>query len=228
MGEQPDTVFNVGALGVENVLNAPLMALSELAADLNFDIREGHYAVVTFHPVTMDNDNGVGQIDALLSAMNEFSEMQFIITKSNSDAGGRKINQIWNDYSAEHKNCLMTASLGMKRYLSVLKYASFMLGNSSSGITEGSVMHIPVVNIGDRQRGRIMGEGIICCEAEKNSIIDAMKSALNPQFKESVRQAMTPYGDGHTSEKIVEIIRNRLYNKKLSTKKQFYDVEFVC
>jgi GDP/UDP-N,N'-diacetylbacillosamine 2-epimerase (hydrolysing) len=167
-----------------------------------------------------------GQIKELTDALDEFPDMSFIITKSNSDAGGREINRIWDEYGAERKHCLVVASLGTKRYFSALKYASMMIGNSSSGIIEGPALKIPTVNIGDRQKGRVMAESIICCEPEKNDIVNAIKKALTREFQDISKNAINPYGDGNTSAKIVEIIRTRLTDSKINLKKQFYDVEF--
>jgi GDP/UDP-N,N'-diacetylbacillosamine 2-epimerase (hydrolysing) len=161
-----------------------------------------------------------------MDAMDEFPDMSFIVTKSNSDTGGREINQSWEQYSSIRTNCLVAVSLGVKRYLSALKYASIVIGNSSSGIIEGPELKIPVINIGDRQKGRIMAENIICCKPIKEDIVNAMKRVLTQEFQEISKQAINPYGDGNTSSKIVEVIQNQLANNKINLKKEFYDIEF--
>jgi GDP/UDP-N,N'-diacetylbacillosamine 2-epimerase (hydrolysing) len=226
LGEHPETVFNVGAIGVENIKNIIPMTIEELVKDLQFDITNKKYCVVTFHPVTLEKNTEKRQIKELMDALDEFPDMSFIITKSNSDTGGREINQLWEQYGSTRTNRLVVASLGAKRYLSVLKYASMMIGNSSSGIIEGPALQIPTINIGDRQKGRIMAESIICCKPEKGDIVNAIKRALTKEFWDISKKVINPYGDGNTSSKIVEIIRDRLAADKIRLKKEFYDVEF--
>jgi GDP/UDP-N,N'-diacetylbacillosamine 2-epimerase (hydrolysing) len=226
LGEPPKMVFTVGALGIENVKNIELITIEELEKDLNFELKEKPYCVVTFHPVTLEQNTGKRQIKELMDALDEFPDMAFIITKSNSDAGGREINQLWDDYGSTKRNCLVVASLGVRRYLSALKYSSMMIGNSSSGITEGPALQIPTINIGDRQKGRIMAESIICCKPEKDDVVNAIKKALTPEFQDVSRQVINPYGDGNTSSKIVEIIQEQLNGNKIKLKKEFYDIEF--
>jgi GDP/UDP-N,N'-diacetylbacillosamine 2-epimerase (hydrolysing) len=226
LGECPETVFNVGAMGVENIKNIVPMKIEELANDLRFNLKPESYCVITFHPVTLEPDTGKNQTQELLDALDEFPDMLFIVTKSNSDAGGREINQMWEQYSSTRKNCLVIATLGVKRYLSALKYACMMIGNSSSGIIEGPALKIPTINIGDRQKGRIMAASVICCEPEKEDIVNAMKRALTPEFQDMSKQAINPYAGGNTSSKILEIIQNKLGDKKINLKKEFYDIEF--
>jgi GDP/UDP-N,N'-diacetylbacillosamine 2-epimerase (hydrolysing) len=226
LGEHPDTVFNVGAMGVENIRNLSLLTIEELQADLQYNLLDKAYGVVTFHPVTLERCTAVQQVQELQNALDMFPDMSFIITKSNSDAGGREINQLWDKYSRTRKNCLIVTSLGAKRYLSALKYAAFMIGNSSSGIIEGPALRMPTVNIGDRQKGRIMAESIICCKPEEHDITNAMKKALSEEFQDLAGQVVNPYGDGNTSSKIIKIIQDQLESNKINIKKEFYDVEF--
>jgi GDP/UDP-N,N'-diacetylbacillosamine 2-epimerase (hydrolysing) len=226
LGEHPGTVFNVGAMGIENIKSIIPMTIKELSKDLQFDLTNQRYCVVTFHPVTLEQNTEKRQIKELMDALDEFPDMLFIVTKSNSDAGGREINQMWEQYSSIRKNCLVVASLGVRRYLSALKYASMMIGNSSSGITEGPALKIPTINIGDRQKGRIMAESIICCRSEKDAIVGAIQRASTQEFQNISKYVISPYGDGTTSSKIMEIIRDRLENNKIKLKKEFYDVEF--
>lgn len=229
MGEHPRTVFNVGAMGVENIKNIPLLSIEELEADINFALKDSIYAVVTFHPLTLEQQHtGAKQVKELMDALDGFpEEMRFVITKSNSDAGGREINRLWEEYGAARNNCLVLASLGVKRYLSALRYAAMMIGNSSSGIIEGPASKIPVINIGDRQKGRIMAENVICCEPEKDAVARAMKKALTPQFQKLAKEVVNPYGGGNTSSKIMEILRDQLAGNKIRIKKQFFDVGFT-
>jgi GDP/UDP-N,N'-diacetylbacillosamine 2-epimerase (hydrolysing) len=228
LGEPPETVFNVGAMGIENIKNSIPMTIEELAKDLQFDLTNQRYCVVTFHPVTLEQNTEKGQVKELMDALDEFFNMSFIITKSNSDTGGREINRIWDEYGTARKNCLVVASLGVKRYLSALKHASMMIGNSSSGIIEGPALKIPTINIGDRQNGRVMAESIICCNPEKDDIVNAMKKALTREFQDISKYVINPYGDGNTSSKIAEIVQDQLEGNKIKLKKEFYDIEFEC
>lgn len=226
LGEHPQTVFNVGAMGVENIKNIEPIQIEELEKELGFELRNKIYCVVTFHPVTLELNTGKKQIEELMDALDKFSDMSFIITKSNSDAGGREINQMWEQYCSARKNCLVVASLGTRRYLSTLKYACMMIGNSSSGIIEGPALKIPTVNIGDRQKGRIMAGNVICCKPEKYDIVNAIKKALTEEFQDISKQTINPYGDGNTSSKIIEIIQDHLQGNKINQKKVFYDIDF--
>ena len=202
LGEAPERVFNVGALGIENILHLPLLTLSELQENIGFGLDDAPYCMVTFHPVTLEENTIEEQICELIRAMDLFPEMKFIITKANADAGGRTINRIWDEEAKKHTNWHVVPSLGVRRYLTALKYAKMIIGNSSSGITEAPAMHIPTVNIGDRQKGRMLTDSIICCSPQKDSIAAAMEKALSPAFKVIVENTKCPYGDGNTSEKI--------------------------
>lgn len=226
LGESPDRVFNVGALGVENCLTAPLLSRKELAEAIHFDIAEKPYCVITLHPVTMENEREMEkQIEALIAAMDQLGHYQYIVTKSNADAGGMTINRIWDREALKHKNWHVTASLGQQRYLSALRYADMVIGNSSSGLLEAPAMGVATVNIGDRQRGRIAPESVITCKPEKMEIIQAMKKVVLPEFKSILKDMVNPFGDGHTSEYIEKILLDFLRGKLLlDRKKRFYDV----
>ncbi len=227
LGEAPERVFNVGALGVENSLNMPLMALPKLQGSIGFQLEGKSFSVVTFHPVTLGDNIPKAQIWELVRAMEAFPEMNYIITKANADAGGRTINQIWAEESVKHGNWLVISSLGAQRYLSALRYAKMMIGNSSSGIIEGPAMKIPTVNIGDRQKGRMMADSVICCEPIAKDIISAMKRALSQEFKAITAEVVSPFGDGHTSEKIFNTIKQYLMCAVSGTQKKFYDVNVI-
>lgn len=225
LGESPDRVFNVGALGVENVMNFPIMSLNELSDDLDFNLN-CDYAVVTFHPVTLESGTSEDQLREMIKAMDSFEDMKYVITKANADAGGRKINEVWDIEARKHPNWKVVYSLGVKRYLGVLKGAKMMLGNSSSGILEAPAVHIPTVNIGDRQKGRMMADSIICCEPTTKGIKRAMEMALSTDFTEAVSKVGCPFGDGDTSNRIIRILENSLQNDHTNIKKKFYDIDF--
>ena len=225
MGESPDRVFNVGAMGVENALNVQTLSLSELEDSLGFKLGQ-NYAVGTFHPVTLENATAEDQIRELLKALDNHKDITYLFTKANADTDGRIINRVLADYEKDHEYFHLVDSLGMKRYLSALKYAQFVIGNSSSGLVEVPSFHIPTINIGDRQRGRITGQTILNCEPLSAEIDAAINKAIDSQFREEIKNAENPYGDGNTSQKIMMIIREFFEEDKIDIKKRFYDIEF--
>ena len=225
MGESPDRVFNVGAMGVENALNVQTLSLSELEDSLGFKLGQ-NYAVGTFHPVTLENATAEDQIRELLKALDKHKDITYLFTKANADTDGRIINRVLADYEKDHEYFHLVDSLGMKRYLSALKYAQFVIGNSSSGLVEVPSFHIPTINIGDRQRGRITGQTILNCEPLSAEIDAAINKAIDSQFREEIKNAENPYGDGNTSQKIMMIIREFFEEDKIDIKKRFYDIEF--
>lgn len=225
LGEHPKRCFNVGALGVENALREPLLSLAELEQCLDFPLAGKTYCVVTFHPVTLEDNTGACQVRELMAALDNFPDMRFIITKSNSDAGGREINMLWDEFGQSRGNCAVVASLGMRRYLSVLKYAGAIIGNSSSGLMEAPAMKVPTVNIGDRQNGRIMVDSVLSCPPNARDIERTLRRVLEPEFKQLAADAENPYGDGNTSKKIADII-GRFLREGIPVQKQFYDIPF--
>lgn len=221
MGEEPERVFNVGALGVENILKEKLLDRKRLGENVGFPA-EKDYAVVTFHPVTLEPGTAEGQVRELFLAMRRRPELFYLITKANADAGGIQINEFLERETVKHSNMKLVSSLGMKRYLSAVKYSRFVLGNSSSGIIEAPALGVPTVNIGDRQQGRIMAESVISCEPQCQSILDAMALAMHMEQK----KYHSPYGDGNTSEQIVCIIKDFFEKEKINLKKRFYDIPY--
>ena len=223
LGEDPSRVFNVGSLGVENALQEPLMSMEELEQDLGFSLNSG-YAVVTFHPVTLETDTAEKQLEELTQALDARKELHYIITKSNADENGERINQLWDEYGEKRENVYITGSLGMKRYLSAVSHARMVIGNSSSGLSEVPAFHVPTVNIGDRQKGRLRGKTVIDCDPRKNDILKAMDMAESIPFLKSIEKASNVYGDGHTSERIVKIFKQYITSNNINLKKKFYDI----
>lgn len=224
LGEDPARVYNVGGLGVENALHTAFLSPEELEAGLNFPLFQKPYVVTTFHPVTLEPGSAGRQVEELLSAIAERTDLSFLITKSNADTGGQEINERLDAFAEEHSHCCVTASLGMRRYMSALKYAHCVLGNSSSGLSEAPSFGIPTINIGDRQRGRIQAESVINCRPEKEDILRALEKASSQDFRRVAEDAVNPYGDGNTSGKICGIIKDTLRSGKIDLKKKFYDI----
>lgn len=224
LGEQPSRVFNVGAPGVENVLHMPLMSKSELEQSLGFSL-DKRYAVVTFHPVTLENVLPEQQLYELFAAMDAF-DLHYIVTKSNADTGGQRINRALDAFAKTRRNVAVYDSLGMNRYLSAVKYCAAVVGNSSSGIIEAPSFGVPTVNIGDRQKGRMQADSVIQCQPTKEDISRAMALALSDSFRSRIRHVKNPYGDGNTSGKIVSILEEQ-FSKGIDLKKSFYDIDFA-
>ena len=219
LGEDPKRVYNTGALGVENVLKVKCLSKKELSKELDFEL-DKRYGVVTFHPVTLENNSALEQLNELLKVLHNHQEMKFIITKANADQSGELINNELDKFAKENENCLVVSSLGTLKYFSAIKYSEVVIGNSSSGIVEVPSFNKPTINIGDRQKGRIRADSVINCKPEEKEIEKALKKAL--RFNKKV---VNPYGDGKTSDKMLKIIKNTFYGKDIDLKKKFYDLK---
>lgn len=219
MGESPERVFNVGALGIENIINQKLINNVEIRRSVGIP-ENSRYAVVTFHPVTMERDLGIAQIEELCKAMTYKNDLFYVITGSNADAGGSKANLILKEFADNHNNTVFILNLGMKKYLSAVKHAAFVLGNSSSGIIEAPTLGTPTVNIGDRQRGRLMGDTVVTCAPVAADIVRTIDEVLIMEHRVSYL-----YGDGKTSKRIMDIISEFL-STGIYNKKGFYDICF--
>lgn len=223
LGENPDRVFNYGSTSIDNIRKITLLSKQEALKSINLD--ECQYALCTYHPVTMENFKIEKEISDFLTALKEFPEIEFIITKSNADQGGAQINALLDTAEKSIKNVHVFSSLGVVRYLSLMKYAMFVLGNSSSGIIETPVFHIPTVNIGDRQKGRLQSESTINCGAGTKNIVNAIKTALSDEYKEICKTVLSPYGSGCAAEQIAEKIVSVVTDEKIDLKKKFYDLK---
>lgn len=225
MGEAPERVFNVGALGIENALNIKFLDKESFEKALAFNIFDKPFVVTTFHPVTLEAGNAEKQMKELFCAIAERNDINFLITKANADIEGDVINRMLDDFGKSHSNVCVRASLGLSKYMTALHYAEAVLGNSSSGLLEVPAFKIPTINIGDRQKGRIQSSSVINCSPDKESILKALDFALSKEGKELAKNTVSPYGDGKTSEKIVRIIKE-VFSKPVDLKKKFYDVKF--
>lgn len=229
LGEQPATVFNVGALGLDNIRRLPLLGREELEQDLGCKLRRRNL-LITFHPVTLEQQSAAGQFRELLAALDELpsalgelpsaaDDYLLIFTKPNSDKDGRSIIALMEDYVARHpKTSIAFDSLGQLRYLSTVRQMDAVVGNSSSGIVEVPALQVPTVNIGDRQRGRLRAPSIFDCAPVRADIVRALQQAL---AYDRSRPAEHPYGDGHACEKIFDILK---HSPAPALKKAFYDL----
>lgn len=224
MGEQRERVFNVGALGVENIKNQTLMAKDELEQSIGFSLSKP-FVLVTYHPVTLEKDTARMQFENLLHALSEIGKYNVIFTKANADTDGRIINQLIDEYVKQKKeNAIAFTSLGMKRYLSAMKYAEMVIGNSSSGLIETPSFHIPTVNIGIRQQGRVKADSVIDCGYSKENIKEAVQEAEQMKNSRYLEIVHNPYEGKDTSKDILDVIK--MYLSKHSTVvKRFYDID---
>jgi len=223
LGEAPDRVFNYGSTSIDNIMHVADM--TEVEALQSIGLVDCKYALCTYHPVTMDNGSVDEQIESFLAAIKAFPFLIFIVTKSNADQGGARINELLDEAEKNIDNLHVFTSLGVRRYLSLMQYAEFVLGNSSSGIIETPAFHVPTVNIGVRQRGRLQSESIINCDEDTSSIVMAINKAMTTDFREICNKVISPYGDGHAAEKIAKKIYEVVSEDKIDLKKKFFDIE---
>lgn len=225
LGESPERVFNYGSTSIDNILTTADLSVQEALESIG--ITECKYAVCTYHPVTMDRVDVKKQVQEFLSAISLFPELTFIITKSNSDQGGSRINALLDEAERKMQNIHVFASLGVRRYLSLMRHSEFVLGNSSSGIIETPAFHIPTVNIGDRQRGRLQSESIINCASDKESIVKAIRCAISKEHRELCKKVVSPYGSGHAAVKIARKSVETVLNNRINLKKKFYNIDIM-
>ncbi|MHB8108789.1 MAG: UDP-N-acetylglucosamine 2-epimerase [Syntrophorhabdaceae bacterium] len=206
LGEDPERVFTVGALGVENIRRARLLECGDLAEAIGFTL-EKPYFLVTFHPVTLERSAPEGQCQALLDALDAFPEYKVIFTRGNADTDGRVINRLIDDYAGGRpERCIVVSSLGTDRYLAAMKHAAAVIGNSSSGIIEAPSFSVPAVNIGNRQKGRVRPESVVDCEPSVASIESAIHKGLSVGFQKLLKDVTNPYEKSGTASEIVSAI----------------------
>lgn len=223
LGEQPERVFYVGALGVENTKRIVPLSRLELEESIHFPLGEKSL-LVTFHPVTLEKHTAASQCQNLLDALDEYPDYNVIFTLPNSDTDGRVLIQMIQDYvSARSEKCMSIPSLGLKRYLSALRYVDAVVGNSSSGIIEVPSFGIPTLDIGDRQKGRIAADSVIHCGTDKQDIMDGLRKTLSREQKEFARKCLNPYDKENTAQAILAVIKHYPLNSLVH--KTFYNIE---
>lgn len=223
LGENPDRVFNVGAIGLDSIINLKLLSRDEFEKSINFTLGEKNI-LITFHPVTLENNSAEEQFTEILNAIKSLDETHFIFTHANSDKNGRIINRMITRFVTENKEIAVDfKSLGQLRYLSSLQYMDVVMGNSSSGILEVPSFNIPTINIGDRQKGRVMAESLINTKPEIEEIQKALKLAFSDSFRAKIKNQKQLYGNGNAANQIIRVL-NRLPSDDL--KKVFYDLKF--
>jgi UDP-hydrolysing UDP-N-acetyl-D-glucosamine 2-epimerase len=224
LGESPGRVFNVGAIGLDNIKNMNFLSKEKIENDLDFKFGDKNI-LVTFHPTTLENNNTKEQIREILKALEQRKDLNIIFTKSNSDSNGRIINEeIENFVKKNNDRSKLFSSLGTLRYLSVLNHVDLVMGNSSSGIIEAPMFKKPTINIGDRQKGRLKPDSVIDCECKSEDILQAIDKSYDSDFLTKIKKQKNIFGEGNTSETILKILKKEL-NNEINLKKSFYDLE---
>jgi GDP/UDP-N,N'-diacetylbacillosamine 2-epimerase (hydrolysing) len=223
LGEQPNRVHNVGALGIENINRLELLNRQKFEESIDFKLGRRN-VLVTFHPVTLEHATAEHQFQDLLKALDELQETKIIFTKPNADTDGRIIINLIDDYVKGHsEKSVAFISLGQLRYLSALQYVDVVAGNSSSGLIEVPSFKKATIDIGDRQRGRIKAASVISCSPDYSSVKEALQKAFSANFRASLQELKTPYGEKNASGEIVSILRETDTEHLL--KKKFFDLE---
>jgi UDP-hydrolysing UDP-N-acetyl-D-glucosamine 2-epimerase len=220
LGENPKNVHIVGGLGVDAISNTKGMAKSEIEKSLGFLLSES-IAIVTFHPDTNNPHETEKQLESLICAIASFPEIQFIVTGSNADFQGEKVNSIWQSAASDHSNVFFVQSLGQKRYYSLLTHAKMIVGNSSSGLLEAPSFKVATVNIGPRQHGRPRARSVIDVGCDETSIKEAILMAISEKFQKTLATADNPYGIPGASRKILRVLENSDFSALLP--KSFFD-----
>lgn len=222
LGENLSRVYNYGSTSIDNILTVANMSKADVLKSIG--LPDCRYSICTYHPVTLEGGSVDAQIEEFLNATRTFPDIQFIVTKSNADQGGAKINELFDAAEPENDNLHVFTSLGVRRYLSLMKYSEFVLGNSSSGIIETPAFQVPTVNIGDRQRGRLQAESIINCGSSAEEIIKAIRKAMTDEHREICKSVVSAYGDGHAAEQIAKKSIAVVQSETIDLKKKFYDL----
>ena len=222
LGEDPNRVFYTGSLGVENIKKLPLMSKSEIEKELDFSI-DKNTILVTYHPVTLGNRTAKDDIDDFIAALEERKDLRVVFTMPNSDTGSQFIVDAINEFVDKNSGRSKAyKSLGVIRYLSVMRQVAAVVGNSSSGLMEVPSFGIPTLNIGDRQKGRIAADSVYNCETDKDSILEGLDVIMSPAFKKEAAEAHNSYEKANTAENIFKVIST--YPLEELKQKHFYDI----
>jgi len=225
MGEHPSKVFNVGEPGLDNLHQIQLLTKSEFEKSISCKLLAKNL-LITYHPETTEPIEKIKKdFLVILQSLDNLTDTLLIFTKANADVGGRIINSMIDKYVLEHgEKALSFNSLGQLRYLSALKYVDAVVGNSSSGICEAPSFMVATVNIGSRQKGRIKAKSTIDVEANKESLSKVFAYIYTPKFKKILAETTNPYGDGHTSSKIIDVLKS--IDVSSLQYKSFFDIDY--
>ena len=224
LGEHPDCCFNYGAPGLDHLSQTRLLDREELEEALKFKLGRQNF-LVTYHPATLANEDSSSVFNEILAALQSFPEAHFVLTMPNADPHGRGIIEASKKFAAEmpERACFFS-NLGQVRYLSIMKQADAVIGNSSSGLDEAPAQFVPTVNIGERQKGRLRSDSVIDVEPLREKIVAGIEQALSSDFKAKIKNQNPAYGSGDVSKKIVATIKK--LDLAAGTMKEFYDIDF--
>lgn len=222
LGEDPNRVFYTGSLGVENIKKLPLMSKSEIEKELDFKI-DKNTILVTYHPVTLGNRTAKDDIDDFIAALEERKDLRVVFTMPNSDTGSQFIVEAINEFVEKNSGRAKAyKSLGVKRYLSVMRQVAAVVGNSSSGLMEVPSFGIPTLNIGDRQKGRMAADSVLNCGTDKASVLQGLETVMSDTFRAKAALTKNPYEKEGTAKSIFDIISTYPLNEL--NQKHFYDI----
>ena len=220
LGEAPWRIIVSGAPGLDALDDFVPMDRIDLEKEIGMSLNDS-VLIVTYHPETLDYEHAGGQIDQLLRALDK-SVQPVLFTLPNADMGGLEITKRIRTFLVQHPKARLVENLGTQLYFSLMKLAAVMIGNSSSGIIEAPSFELPVVNIGDRQSGRVRASNVIDVRCESGEILDGIQKALDPAFKKSLRGLHNPYQSGNAATIIVDTLKKIPLNRELLVK-EFYD-----
>ena len=225
LGEEPWRVTVTGAPSLDNLQLLDLLDREELLEKFGLEIKPDPFLLVTFHPVTLEYENTEWQTKELLAALENIG-LPCIFTMPNADTHGRVIRRLISEFVDSHPKSQAIENLGTQGYFSLMRLASAMIGNSSSGMVEAASFELPVVNIGTRQMGREGGKNVINVEYSRQAVQIGIKKAIKPEFKASLAGMENPYGNGYAAVKIVQQLKSMEIGQKLIMK-VFYDLEVL-
>ena len=222
LGENPNYIFNVGSLGIENIVHTPLTTKRDLEKQLGFKFKEKNI-LVTYHPETTKK-NTAANFQSILNSLQKLKKTQIIFTKSNADSNGRIINTMIDSFVASYENSYQTTSLGQKNYYNCLKYVDLVIGNSSSGIIEVPSFNIPTINIGNRQQGRVQSKSILNCNPITKEIDHAIQYSYSVKFKNLFNTNQNPYEKMDSCKNIIRHLKKSLTSIPIA--KHFFDIKY--
>ena len=221
LGEEPERVFNVGALGIDNIKKLKLLSKEEVEKRLGKKLKKRNL-LITFHPETLKKGSSENQFKELLKALDELEDTLLIFTKANADTEGRKINYLIDEYASKNKEkTVVFTNMGQLLYLSTMQFVDAVVGNSSSGIIEAPSFKIGTINIGDRQKGRIRAESIIDCKPDYESIKKSINKLFSQNFRQKLKNVNNPYENKNTARKIKNILKSFELD---NLEKKFFDI----
>ncbi|MCL0053827.1 UDP-N-acetylglucosamine 2-epimerase [Dehalococcoidia bacterium] len=219
MGEEPWRVTVSGAPGLDNLRSCKFLEGEDLRKKHGVDLKPP-FLLATFHPSTLQHEKNEARMGEFLAAL-DGQENRVVLTYPNADAGSRAIINMAEEFASKRPHVQIAANLGTQGYFNAMKHAAAMVGNSSSGIIEAASFQLPVVDIGDRQEGRVRGKNVINVGHQRKEIQDGIQTALAPEFRNSLKGLANPYGDGHAAERIVTRLKAVELNEEL-LKKRFH------